>query len=272
VWESDFAENNQPVRVANPIAAHMEVMRSGLIGGLVNVAKHNLNHGESRLQLFEIGRCFLSAEANVQAQPERVAGFILGSRYPEQWGEDKSAKVDFFDIKGDAQNLLQGLPVRFEQDGHPALHPGRAARIVVNGERAGFVGELHPKLTQKYGLPSAPLIFELDLSAISTVPAPAYQPISRMPAVRRDIAVLVDDSVSVQAIIDAVLARKMASLIDFSVFDLYRGANLEAGRKSVAFRIVMQDTDRTLTDSETDQIVANIVEVISQKFGATLRK
>ena len=168
--------------------------------------------------------------------------------------------------------MLHGLAVRFAKAAHPALHPGRSAQIEIDGKKIGNLGELHPRWQQKYQLPMAPIFFELDVDAISRSIAPVFHAISRMQAVRRDIAVLVNESVEIQAMLDAILEQKMASIIDFSPFDIYRGLNLENGKKSVAFRIVMQDTDRTLTDSEADSKVSEIVEVLSQDCGATLRK
>jgi phenylalanyl-tRNA synthetase beta chain len=271
-WEADFAGNSSPVRLANPIASQMSVMRTTLMGGLIASLQHNLNRGESRLALFEMGRCFRSADATLEVQPENIAGIVMGSRYPEQWGEEKGARFDFFALKGDVETLTGGLPVRFEAAQHAALHPGRSAAIMIGNEIAGYIGELHPRLQQKYELPAAPVAFELAVSALSGVTAPWYKAISRMPAVRRDIALLVDDKVPVQAMADAINAEKLASVIDFSAFDLYRGASLDPGKKSVAFRIVMQDTDRTLTDSETDAVVAGIINVLGKKYGATLRK
>ena len=274
IWEADFAANSTPLRLANPIASHMNVMRSNLLGGLVSSLKHNLNHGESRSKLFEIGRCFLADEANVAVQPERVAGLVYGSRYPEQWGQggQKGAAADFFSVKGDIEMLLNGLNVRIEKTAHPALHPGRSANIFLGEKPIGFFGDLHPQWQQKYELAATPILFEIDLAAISSMPATIYHPTSRMQSVRRDIALVVNESVANQAMVEAVLGQKMATLTEFSLFDLYRGANLEFGKKSVAFRIVMQDTDRTLTDLEADSNVSRIVEVLSQEFGATIRK
>ena len=273
-WEADFAGNDAPLRLANPIASQMSVMRSNLIGGLIATLKHNLNHGEVRLKLFEMGRCFLADDASIAAQPERLAGLVYGSRYSEQWGEggQKGAAADFYSAKGEIEILLHGLAVRFAKAAHPALHPGRSAQIEIDGKKIGNLGELHPRWQQKYELPMAPIFFELDVDAISRTIAPVFRAISRMQAVRRDIAVLVNESVEIQAMLDAILERKMASIIDFSPFDIYRGLNLENGKKSVAFRIVMQDTDRTLTDSEADSKVSEVVEVLSQVFGATIRK
>ncbi|HEX9391222.1 MAG TPA: phenylalanine--tRNA ligase subunit beta [Usitatibacteraceae bacterium] len=271
-WEQDFAGNPAPITLLNPISSQMSVMRSTLIGGLIGSLQHNLNRGESRLKLFELGRCFMSSEASVEAQPERIGGLAYGARSPEQWGQDKAAKADFFAIKGDVEAILAGLVVRFEVLRHPALHPGRAAAIRINDRTIGFIGELHPQWQQKHELPSAPVVWELAVETIREGLAPHYRPISRMQAVRRDIAVMVPDAVVVQTLIDTVKTLEIPSLVDFALFDVYRGNTLASGLKSLAFRIVMQDTARTLTDSECDQIVLKIVEALSQKHGATLRK
>lgn len=273
-WEVDFAGNMALLKLANPIASQMSVMRSNLVGGLIASLRYNLNHGESRLKLFEIGRCFLADEPSLAVQPERLAGLVYGARFPEQWGEggQHGVAADFHSVKGEIEVLLSGLNVRFEKASHPALHPGRSAQLQINGKTSGFLGELHPQWQQKYDLPLAPILFELDVDAITLLNPPHYAPISRMQAVRRDVAVLVNESIEIQAMLDAVLARKTTSVVEFAPFDIYRGSNLENGKKSVAFRIVMQDTDRTLTDSEADSKVSEIVEVLSQDFGASLRK
>ncbi len=275
-WEADFMANLAPVKLSNPIANHMSVMRTSLIGGLVSTLKGNLNRGESRLRLFEVGRCFNSSDATLEAQPERIGGLAYGALHAEQWGEDKAAKVDFFAVKGDVETLLSGLNARFEPVDtaslHPALHPGRSATIIIGGQAVGFLGELHPRIQQRYELPLAPILFELAVSALAKQRSPHYQPISRMQAVRRDVAVIVDEKVAVQAMIDGVLALKLPHVIDFNIFDLYRASSLVAGQKSLAFRIVMQDTDFTLTDLVSDETVAAIVKVMLEQYGATIRK
>jgi phenylalanyl-tRNA synthetase beta chain len=270
--ENGLMGNAAPVRVANPISAHTSVMRTSLLGGLIESLKHNLNRGELRAKLFEIGRCFTSAEADLANQPERMAGLVYGARFPEQWGEDKAEKADFFSVKGDVEALLAPQVCRFVPLRHNALHPGRSASIVINETEAGWIGELHPRWQQHFDLPMVPVAFEVDLAAIAVGSAPRFHPISKMQAVRRDVALLVDDSVPVQAMIDHFSALKTANLVDLMLFDVYRGQNLDSGKKSLAFRIVMQDTDRTLTDVECDTVVAKFVEVMSHKFGATLRK
>jgi phenylalanyl-tRNA synthetase beta chain len=249
-------------------------MRTNLFGGLIATLRHNLNHGEPRLKIFELGRCFLADLPTLAAQPEILAGLVYGARFPEQWGEggQKGPRSDFFSVKGEIETLLLGLELRFERSPSSALHPGRAATISIAGKRVGQLGELHPRWQQKYDLPIAPILFELDVSAVSDIKPPWYRPASRMQAIRRDIAVVVDESVEIQAILDAVKVVKSDTIIEFSPFDLYRGESVGAGKKSVAFRILMQDTDRTLVDSDADNKVAEILKVIHQEFGATLRK
>ena len=273
-WEADFAGNDTPVRVANPISSQMSVMRTTLIGGLIATLRHNLNRGESRLKIFEMGRCFLSDVVNLEQQPERLGALVYGARFPEQWGEggQNGAKADFYSVKGDLEPLLLGRDASFEKTSHPSLHPGRSAMISVAGRRIGMLGELHPRLQQKYELPGAPILFEMDVAALQTVESPWYRSISRMQTLRRDIAVLVDDSTEMQDLLAAINTAKIASVIEISPFDVYRGENVGRGKKSVAFRILMQDTDRTLVDSDADNNVAEILKVLYKEFGATLRK
>lgn len=271
-WETGLMGNATPVPLANPIASHMSVMRTDLLGGLIDSLRHNLNRGETRQKLFEVGRCFLGAEATLECQPERLAGIAYGTRQPEQWSASKSEQADFFSVKGDLEMLLEGIPAHFEPLSHTALHPGRSAAILVGEKTIGWIGELHPKWQQHFELPLAPVAFSVNVDALLALPPVAYQPISRMQAVRRDVAFLVDDKVSYEAIRGCFWRLKAPSVVDFDLFDFYRGPNLENGKKSLAFRIVMQDTERTLTDIECDQVVASFVEVMSQEFGATLRK
>ena len=273
-WEADFAHNFTPVKVANPISNQMSVMRSNLIGGLIASLKHNVNHGESRLKLFELGRCFQRDVTSLEAQPEVLGCIASGARFPEQWGEGglKGSPTDFFTVKGEVEALLRGLQPRFEKASICAFHPGRSAKICVAGASIGLIGELHPQWQQKYDLPSAPILFEMDVSVMRSLEAVSFEPTSRMPIVRRDIAVVVEDSVEIQMLTDAVHKAKVPTVIEFSPFDLYRGESIGVGKKSVAFRILMQDTDRTLVDIEADERVSEILKVINKEFGATLRK
>jgi phenylalanyl-tRNA synthetase beta chain len=269
-WEDDFAGNGAPVRLANPIAATMGVMRSSLVGGLVATLASNLNRGETQVRLVEIGRCFEDQSADLAVQPERIAGLAYGTRVPEQWAE-KSGNADFFDIKGDLESLAAPVRLDFEAAPHAALHPGRSARVLRDGHAIGFVGELHPRLQQKYELPLAPVVFEVLAAPLLEGVAPRFSGVSRMPVVRRDLAVTVPDGLPAGSLLAALRPSLPAFVRELEVFDQYRGKGVEPGRKSLAFRIVMQDTDRTLTDSEVEAVVASLREQLIEQFQAKPR-
>jgi phenylalanyl-tRNA synthetase beta chain len=269
-WEADFVANYAPVRLANPIASTMNVMRSTLLGGLVAAVQANLNRDESGVRLFEVGRCFLGTEADLAVQPERLAAVAYGPRLPEQWSE-KGAGVDFFDLKGDLEALAGSTRIEFRAGTHPACHPGRCALVFANGSAVGVVGEMHPRLQQRYELALAPVLFEIDTAVLLDGAAPHFTGVSRMPVVRRDIAVLVPEALPVGDILAAVRAKLPGPVREFEVFDQYRGKGVEAGKKSLAFRVVMQDTDRTLTDADVEGIVASIREQLVQQFQAQAR-
>ena len=277
-WEADLAGNANPLRLLNPIASHQSAMRSSLIGGLVENIRYNMARKQSRVRVFEVGRAFLR-DAKVRdgnlavaglAQPMRVAAAACGPSEEEQWGLPVRA-VDFFDLKADVEALLWPRPARFEAAPHPALHPGRSARVLVEGSLIGWVGELHPRWQAKFELPQPAVVFELDAAALQHVPVPRPSESSRFPPVVRDIAVLVDAGLPVQALLDALLTEKPAIVRTVAVFDLYQGKSLPAGRKSLAFRIVMQDTEKTLTDAEADSAIAQMVRLLGERFGGTLR-
>lgn len=269
-WEEDFAGNAAAVRLANPIASTMDVMRSTLIGGLVAAVKANLNRDEPRARLFEIGRCFLGQGPEPHEQPERLAGITYGTRLPEQWAE-KTPGADFFDAKGDLEAIAGTVTLAFKRASHPAFHPGRCARVFVGDREAGVVGELHPRLQLKYELAAAPVLFEIDCGVLLAGRAPRFEGVSRMPTVRRDLAVVVAEDLSAGAILEAVRASLPPVVREVEVFDQYRGKGVENGRKSLAFRIVMQDTARTLTDAEVEEIVGSVRQLLAQKFKALPR-
>jgi phenylalanyl-tRNA synthetase beta chain len=269
-WEHDFAGNAGPVRLANPISSQMGVMRSSLIAGLAATLRENLNRDEPRVWLFEIGRCFLGETPDFAAQPERIAGIAYGSRVPEQWGE-QAAGVDFYDVKGDLEALAAPLVLEFVAATHPALHPGRSAEVRLAGKPIGHLGELHPRLQQQCDLPQPAVVFELATEALLAGTAPAYSGISRMPTVRRDLAIVVDEALPAGTILAGLRSRVPALVREVEVFDLYRGSGIEPGKKSVALRVVMQDTDRTLTDSEVDAVVSDIRSYLNEQFSAQLR-
>ncbi|WIM05663.1 MAG: phenylalanine--tRNA ligase subunit beta [Candidatus Nitricoxidivorans perseverans] len=274
-WESDFAGNDAPVRLANPIASQAGVMRSTLIGGLVGVLAANRKRQLDRVRVFEVGRVF-TRDAGGQPvagfrQPLRVGALWAGPALPEQWGTP-TRNADFFDAKGDLEVLL-GVSQRltFAKVAHPALHPGRAARVMLDGREIGVVGELHPRWVQQYELGSTPAVFEIDLEALLAAAMPAYREASRFPAVIRDLALMVPQHQAFQPVLDALRAAAPALVRDIGLFDVYQGKGLPEGQKSLAFRIVMQDTERTLADAEVDAAVTRLIDAAVGHCGATLR-
>ncbi len=259
-----------PIKVQNPIAAHLDVMRTTLLGGLIDVLRTNVNRRQQRVRIFESARCFFRA-GDKFAQPQRIAGLAFGPALPEQWDSGKRG-VDFFDVKGDVEALAAPLRLVTEAASHPALHPGRSARVLIEGKPSGWIGELHPRLLREFELPHAPTVFELELDPLLQTPLPAAQAISRLPIVRRDLAVVVDESVPAQQLIDVLLAEKASHVEYIGLFDVYRGPNLGPGKKSLAILVLMQDTERTLTDAEIDATVADMLRHLKNRFQATLRQ
>jgi len=285
-WEQDFAGNDNPIRLLNPIASQLSVMRTTLFGSLISVLRHNLNRRADRVRVFEAGRVFL-ADPSVKAgeltvegytQPKRVGALAYGPAVDEQWGVATRA-VDFFDVKGDLEALLAPAAARFVKAEHPALHPGRSARIEVDGRAVGWIGELHPRLMQKYELPHAPVMFEIDTDALTARALPAPTDVSKFPPVRRDIAVVVDQAVEVQALFDEMkkaLAEDACRFVQKVVlFDEFRAKSntsggLAAHEKSLAFRVTLQDPAGTLQDEVVDQAIQTLVERMA-RAGARLR-
>lgn len=277
-WEADFAGNTAPLRLLNPIASQMSVMRTSLIGGLVDNACYNVNRKANRVRVFEIGRVFLRAAdakdgplsvAGVD-QPVRIGGLAWGGADPEQWGQ-AFRPVDFYDVKADVEALLDPLEARFVKAQHPALHPGRSARIELAGRPVGWIGELHPQWQQKYELPSPAVVFELDVEPLLDIEVPRYREVSKFPAVTRDRAMLVDEHIEAQALLDALESVRPAFVQEITLFDLYRGKGVPEGKKSLAFRVVMQDTGRTLTDAEVDAAMTQMSDALVSRFGAQQR-
>ncbi len=269
-WERDLAQNAAPVALANPIASHMSVMRSTLAGGLIGCLSRNLSHQQERVRLFEMGRCFSLAGPGIYWQPVRIGGIAYGDAAPEQWGLT-SRQVDFFDVKGDIEAMLAPRIAEFRQAEHPALHPGKSAQIVLGGRVAGWLGELHPRWQRKYDLPLPPVLFELDYDVISERGLPACKEVPRFPSVRRDISAEVDEEVSYQAIVTGLAEKRPAIVTEISLFDIYRGPGVGKGRKSLAFRVLLQDTRKTLSEAEVESAVEALRRVLQQQFNAKLR-
>ena len=268
--EKLFHGNSNPIQLKNPIASQMSTMRSSLWGSHLEVLTYNLNRQVSRLNIFEIAQTFQGAKKDF-IETEVISGLSYGSFMPEQWS-DKIRDIDFYDMKAHVEGLTS-KPLTFKRsDKTPlALHPGQSAEVFLEGQSIGWVGKLHPKWQQHFSLPKAPLIFELKIEILLQDKAFQYEDISKFLPVRRDIAIVVDASVEVDSILDAVYKAKIPCLNRIALFDLYQGKGIAENKKSVAFLILMQDTSKTLVDSEADFSVSKIVELLEKQFGATLR-
>jgi phenylalanyl-tRNA synthetase beta chain len=280
-WERELAGNADAIRVLNPIAAPLSVMRSSLVGSLVAVLRHNLARKASRVRVFEIGRVFRRDRGAQDGplsvagleQPARVAGLAYGPAEELQWGRAER-HVDFFDVKGDVETLFSPLAPRFVTAEHPALHPGRSAAVELDGRRVGFVGELHPRWRQAYELPQAPVLFEIDLAALQQRPVPQYRPIPRQQASLRDIAVVLSDKVSHEVLVASI--REVDPLIrSAQLFDIYRPAkptpDIGEGERSMAVRLELLDEHATLSDERIEPVMTAVVERLKTRFGARLR-
>jgi phenylalanyl-tRNA synthetase beta chain len=273
-WERDFCANENPIRLANPIASQLSVMRSSLIPGLVGTLATNRKRQIDRVRVFELARVF---ERKADGEPVRgfhqvmnIAGLAAGSVMPEQWGE-RARNVDFYDVKGDLEALFAPRQLAFTPLSHPALHPGRAATVKLDGHAVGVIGELHPVWVQRYDLGTAPVVFEVALDAALAARMPAYAEISRMPAVRRDLALVIAADVPVERVLEVLRAAAPAVVREISLFDVYHGRGIDPDKKSLAFRVSMQDTQRTLEDAEVEAAMAVLVEQVETVLGGRLR-
>jgi phenylalanyl-tRNA synthetase beta chain len=255
--------------LTNPISAELGVMRVSLWPGLLHVLGSNQRRQQPRVRLFEIGRRY-----SAEGETEVIAGVATGAVLPEQWGAEPT-KVDFFDVKADVEALLAltgaAEDFRFVAQTHPALHPGQSARIF-RGERAvGWLGATHPEQSRRLDLTYPVFVFELETATGLVSRVPEFEEISRYPAIRRDIAVIVDEALPVEVLCEAVRGSAAALLKQLTVLSVYRGRQLQNGKKSIALGLQLQDTSRTLTDNEADALVAQVVEQLGRKHNATLR-
>jgi phenylalanyl-tRNA synthetase beta chain len=261
------------LRLANPISADLAEMRVSLWPGLVRALLDNQRRQQARVRLFELGRKFLVEDGALREVPA-IAAIAAGSALPEQWGT-VTADVDFFDVRADLDALLRagGDAHRFTlvPGTHPALHPGQAARILRDGQPVGWIGRLHPEVEQRLGLTYSAIVFELETESGLAAAVPAFTEISRFPAVRRDIAVVVSEAVAVGTLLDCVRRSAGTLLRDLVVFDIYRGRGIADGCKSVALGLNLQDVSRTLTDGDTDAVVARVVADLEREHSATIR-
>jgi len=264
--------------LANPIASDLAVMRLSLWPGLLRAAVENQRRQQDRVRLFEHGARFSVVNGGIR-EIDSLAGVATGTRLPEQWGIPREVRVpvDFYDVKADLQALFTATGCSdsfvFEAPGAPlaCLHPGRSARILRQGREVGWLGELHPSLVKQLDFTDTPVLFELDMDALG-VEKPQYNEISRFPQVRRDLAVVVDETVALSALAERVRLCASSLLCELRIFDVYRGPGVEAGRKSVALGLIFQDISRTLTDQDVEQAIASIVTDLRTSLNAKIRE
>jgi phenylalanyl-tRNA synthetase beta chain len=259
--------------LSNPISAELSEMRVSLWCGLIPACRENLRRQQSRMRLFEIGNKFDLSRDGLR-EIETLAGVACGARWPEQWGSPREA-LDFYDVKGDVERLLalsgEISDVRFAPDSLACLRPGRAARILRNAVPIGWVGELHPRLVKALNLSNTLFLFELEVELAFEAKPAQFNKISKFPSVRRDLAVVVDESVPLAVLQENVTVSASGLLSDLRVFDVYRGPGVDSGRKSIALGLILQDSSRTLTDVDADAVVASVVTRLRDVLSATIR-
>ena len=267
-----IAPDDKVIKLKNPISSELSVMRSTLWGGLLRAALYNTNRQQNRVRLFETGLSFVEIDGET-IQTKRLSGLALGSVHTEQWGE-KIRKVDFFDVKSDLESLfsLSNLSIEFTAEIHTALHPGQSAKLSnKQGELIGWVGMLHPTLEKKLGFDTQVFLFELDLNKILTKTIPRFSALSKFPSVRRDMAILVDENITATQITQCIEQCQQAMIKEIHLFDIYRGQGVEAGYKSVALRLQLQDSAQTLTETKIDAIFSTVLTTLTDTIGAKLR-
>ena len=260
----------------HPISSEMSVMRLSMWTGLLQSVAYNQNRQQTRVRLFETGLRFVPDEAaeNGVRQQNMIAGVISGNRTDEHWSMEKAA-TDFYDIKGDVEALLaltaDASAYEFSVAEIAALHPGQTAKITKNGELVGYVGTLHPELTRKLGLNGQTLIFELLLTLVLDQKTPEATAVSRFPANRRDLAIVIKSEINANKVLQLIEKVGGKLLIDLNLFDVYQGKGIDDGYKSLAIALVLQDTHKTLEEKDITEVVDRVVETLKTEFNASLR-
>lgn len=264
-WETALDARTRPLLLVNPIASQLSAMRTTLWGGLIETLRYNLNRQQARVRIFELGRVY----ASLAEQPMKLGGLVYGDALPEQWGAP-SRRVDFFDLKGDLERLF-GHALDARSSAHPALHPGQCAELWAEGQAMGWIGSLHPRLVQAFDLPAAPVLFELDSLALARRSVPRHAALSRFPQMQRDLAFVLDVHTPAGELLAALKEVAADWVRSIDVFDDYRGKGVAENQKSLAIRVVMQDTERTLTDQEVEDAVQKLVNAALRQCNASLR-
>ncbi|HSH54539.1 MAG TPA: phenylalanine--tRNA ligase subunit beta [Methylotenera sp.] len=267
-WERDLLGNANPIKLKNPIASNLSVMRTGLWGGLLDTLTYNLNRKQERAFLFEVGAVYQQS-GNAFVETTRISGLAYGSAKPEQWAAD-NADIDFFDVKAHVDALV-GAELVYEKAEHTTLHPGQSARVLLDGKVIGWLGKLHPKWQQHYDLTKSAYLFELDVAAIVGRQIPSYQEVSKLLPIRRDLAIVIDENIAVQTVLDEIKKANIPLISEVALFDLYQGKGIAENKKSLALSVLMHDTQKTLIDSDADTAIANLLQLLQNKFSAMLR-
>lgn len=274
--QKQILNKDNAIRLVNPIADNMSVMRQSLFPGLLEALKSNLNRQHDRVRLFETGHVYAKAKNSRKSEEKsRLGGLISGTTLPRQWGSS-AIEVDFFDIKGDLEALIKltgsAAGFKLQPAEHPTLQPGQCAQVFIDKKSIGFVGKLHPAHQKLYDIDQAVYLFEIDLEPLSSRTLPAFLDISKFPSMQRDLAVLVEQTVNVQQIMDLVRASAGELLKNLELFDVYRDDNLGKNKKSFAFSLTFQSESSNLTSSEIEAVMENVVKVLEEKVGAYLRE
>jgi phenylalanyl-tRNA synthetase beta chain len=271
VHQHFLLEGMTPITLMNPISADLSEMRTSLWPGLIQALVYNLNRQHERVRFFEVGRIYTGTTENID-QHRQIGGVVCGSRYDEQWLEKQRA-VDFFDVKADVEELLAlaGGEIEFVAEQHIALHPGQSARIYKDGKAIGWLGALHPKLNKPLGFDGKVFVFEFALTAALSAQVPSFEPLSRFPAIRRDLALLVDENITAGEIERCLNGVESDILKAIQLFDVYSGDGVELGKKSIAIAFHIQHGERTLTDEEVDALILSIAQTLEKALGVVIR-
>jgi len=274
----DLVSDVEPVKLANPLADNMSVMRTNLLAGLLQTMQYNLNRQNDRIRIFETGAVYLNAGNKGESgfsEKQYLAGLVQGNKYANQWGYSSSKSVDFFDLKSDVESVLALTdleePIIFNTLQHKALHPGQQAAICRGDQTIGWLGKIHPSIAQSKGFKSDVFVFELALEGLLESKVPAFEPVSKFPSVTRDISVVVDSKVPFAELEQVLTAELSDCLSSIVLFDIYEGESVGDNNKSLSYSLSFRRDDRTYTDDEVEVFIEKALTALNSKVGATLR-
>ncbi len=261
----------EPMLLANPMAADQAAMRTSVVASLISNANYNIARQQNNLALFELGKAYLPANDDVE-ESSRLAMLITGDHAPKQWASP-SRPCDFYDLKGDIDVLLQnnGVSGHWQLSSKSFLHPGQAAEYFCNGQSIGYLGKLHPSVQKTFNMKQDCFILELNLAIFSQGEKPVFAPVSKFPAVKRDLAFLLDESVQIAELERDITRSCEGCLKELVVFDVYRGDGVPDGQKSVAIGLILQNSSQTLDESEITAIIQRVIALLQREFKITLR-